>query len=196
MHQALQSNLSGCPTSFTWLCSSTDAGFDSTNKPSGRQASPNILPLGLPSASVPIWQPATAGETPSLSFHQEMEPSIQSCGLKSKAPFAPSIPSAPADGLPDASTPEIETITIRTKRESALGIWIMIFNSPKLRFRPKTIVRYSFISNIKNSPPGRKRSMPMPALGTNSVPLSARKRSFSIKKMFSRRLSQINLGPF
>ena len=55
MHQALQSNLSGCPTSLAWLWIALVSGFDSTKfTPPSKQASPNKRPFGLPSASVPI----------------------------------------------------------------------------------------------------------------------------------------------
>ena len=47
----------------------------------------------------PMWQPATQGATPLLSFHQVVSPSFQSAGaLNSKAPSAPGIPLLTAEG--------------------------------------------------------------------------------------------------
>jgi hypothetical protein len=74
LHQTLQSNLSGCPTSSVCLWSTLTPGFDSTSRPSGIHASPNIRPLALPALSVPIWHPATPGSTPSVSFHHVVCP--------------------------------------------------------------------------------------------------------------------------
>ena len=82
-----------------WLCSSLAPGLDSTSSPSSRQASPNTLPLGVPVLSVPIWQPATPGSTPSVSFHHVVVPAVQSWGLNSKVPMAPAISRASDEGL-------------------------------------------------------------------------------------------------
>ena len=99
IHHALQSMVSGCPISFLWLCNLFSSGLDSTKSPFSRHASPNILPFGVPGSSVPIWQPATPGFTPSLSFHHEVFDSCQSVGLYSMAPLAPEIFLAPSDGI-------------------------------------------------------------------------------------------------
>lgn len=84
--------------SFLWPCTWPAPGLDSISSPSGRQASPNIRLLGKPSRSVPMWQPAVPGSTPSVSFQNVVSPGTQSSGLISSFPTAPAILFAPAEG--------------------------------------------------------------------------------------------------
>ena len=120
-HHALQSNLSGCPKSSVCLWTTSTPGLDSTSCTSERQASPNIRPLALPSASVPTWHPASPGLTPSVSFHHVVWPGILSLGANSNVPRAPAMPLAPVDGGPSAMAAPTDNNEVRQNAKARVN---------------------------------------------------------------------------